>query len=100
MVAQEIARREYQVIEIEKRGSALVLAEQVHDGHDQRHEAGEHMGGDGLLEGCPSPAAKGVMSTGRVVQPLRLGLGQARALCGRYPLPLLAIRPKSTRSDA
>ena len=95
VVAQEIARREYQIVEVQQRGGALVLAEQLHDGPDQRHETGEHTSRYGLVKRRPGRAAKGVMSAGRVVQPLRIGLGQASALCGGSPLPLFLILPEA-----
>ena len=95
VVAQEIARREYQVVEVEQRGGALVLAEMVHNGRDQRHETGEHISGDGLLQNRPGHAAKGVLSARRVVQPLRIGLGQTCGPCGGYPLPLFLIFPEA-----
>ena len=91
VVAKEIARREYQVVEVEQRGRALVLAEQVHDGIDQRHQTGEHMGGDGMMKHRPGPAANSIVSTRGIVQPLRIRLGQASALCGGSPLPLFLI---------
>ena len=91
VVTKEIARREYQVVEVEQRGRALVLAEQLHDGRDQRHQTGQHMGGDGLVKHRPGLAANSIVSTGGIVQPLRICLGQASALCGGSPLPLFLI---------
>ena len=68
-----------------------MLAEARHDRLDQGDEIGKNMSGDGPVKCRPRRAAQIVMSTGRIVQPVGIGLGQTSTFCSSAPLSLLAI---------
>jgi hypothetical protein len=91
MVAQQVARGENQIVEVELGAGALVVAIALQDRTrfvDQRRQG---MAGRGLKKRRPGIAAGGVVAFGSVVQPLAIGLGQAGLLGGGGPFALLAI---------
>ena len=96
MVAQQITGGEDQIVEVQQCRGALVLPEARQDRLDQRHEIGEHMGGDGPLKRCPSLAAEGVVSIGKGKQPVAVSLSQACLLGRRPPFPFLLKFPNIT----
>ena len=90
-VPQQIARGEDQVIEVELRRRALVLAETVHDRSCDLHEVGKHARGGRLLQCGPCLAASGIVGIGIRVQAIAVGLGEARLSGGSSPFRLLLV---------
>ena len=94
VVAQQVARGEDQVVEIEQRRGTLVAAKSFHHRHEEPDEIVQHPSGDGLPQHCPRLAAPRVTHLRRCVQPIPVGLGEAGASGRVYPLGLLPVAPK------
>ena len=91
MVAQQVARGENQIVEIELGARALVVAIALQDRTrfvDQRRQG---VTSGGLHERDPGVAAGGVVGLGCVVQPIAVGLGETSLLCRGGPFALLAV---------
>ena len=100
MVAQQLARGEDQIVEIEKRSRALVVAETIHHRLHKPDELGEDARGGRLRERGPCFATRRVVAFCGGVQAIAIGLGEARALGGFAPLALLLVGAKATRGRA
>ena len=91
MIAQKIARREDQIVEIELGGRTLVVPETGQHRLYLSDEVAQDATGDVLDQILPGLAARGVMRIRRDVQPFAFGLGQAFALGGFDPFALLLV---------
>ena len=91
VVAQKVARRVQQIVEVEKCGGALVFVEAFDRRRHLSDQAVEHAGRHGLQEPVPSAAAS-LVETGRHgAEALAIGLRQSRALCGLDPFALALV---------
>ena len=91
MVAQQVARGENQIVEIELGVGALVIAIALQDRTcfvDQRRQG---MAGGGLRQRDPGVAAGGIVGLGGVGQPVAVGLGETSLLGRGGPFALLAV---------
>ena len=100
VIAQQVARGEEQVVEVEQRGGALVVPEALRDRLHELHELAQHPRGRALAELRPCHAALLVVRTGQSVQPIGTGFGEAYLPCCRGPLPFLTVRQEAARLSA
>ena len=94
VIAQQVARGEEQVVEVEQRGGALVVSEALRDRLHELHELAQHPRGRALAELRPCHAALLVVRDGQGVQPIAIGFGETYTPCCRGPLPFLLVRRK------
>ena len=91
MIAQKIARREDQIVEVELGGRTLIVPEAGQHRLHLSDEVAQNATGDVLDQTLPGLAARYVMRIRRDVQPFAFGLGQAFALGGFDPFAFLLV---------
>ena len=95
VVAQQVARGENQIVEIELGAGALVVAIALQDRSRFVDQRGQGMAGDGLHQRDPSVATGGVVGLGGVVQPVAIGLGETDLFGRSGPFALPAVGGES-----
>ena len=91
MVAQQVARGEDQIIEVELGARALVVAIALQDRTRLLDQRRQNLAGRGLKKRSPGVTAGGVVAICGDVQPLPVGLREARLLRRLRPFALLTI---------